>query len=807
MRGLWLRWTWRDLRARWVQVLATALVIAVGIGAFAGLGGLREWRERSADESLAALRAHDLRVDLADGAYVRAGRLRAVLQRLPAGTIEAAEERLVAASQIDASRPGRPVLVPARLIGVPVRRGGQAVDALALKAGRGLEPRAARAAVLDWNFAHYYDLPAEGRIRLAGLGEVPYTGLGVSPQYLIIVGEAGLLGAESGLAVVYLPLEAVQQTADRAGEVNQLLVRAAPGGDLGRVERAVRGALAASLPGVGVSVARADQEPVADFLYRDARNDQRTLTAFAILLLAGAALAAFNLVSRVVEAQRREIGIGMALGAEPRTLALRPLALGVQIGVLGAVLGVPVGIGLAELFKGVLRDFLPLPVFASTFPTGRYLAGALIGAAIPVLAAALPVRRAIRVQPVEAIRTGYRAAKGIAAAALLRRAPIPGRPLVQLPLRNLARTPRRTIMTVLGLGAVITTVVGILGVFDSVSDVADRQEAELLSSNPSRLDVGLSTLVRAKGLEVGHIARTPGVQAAEPGLTVGASVRAGGTDIPIVLTFVDPCSRIWHPSATNGSAPGEGVLLARKAAEDLGVSVGDTVVLRHPRRAGASMALADTRVRVTGIHGNPVRVFAYMGKGRAAALGLGGLANTVAVVPRPGTTSGALERALFGRPGIASVRPAAAEVDALRSALDEFRSVIRAIALVTLGLALLVAFTSTSVSVDERRREYATMFAFGLPPRSGLRVATSESLVTGVLGTIVGLVLGLGVAGWIVNAVFADTYPDLGLRTVLSVGSIGTTVIVGIVAVALAPLLTYPRLRRMDIPSTLRVME
>lgn len=49
MGALWLRWTWRDLRPRWAQVLATALVLGVGIGAFAGLGGLREWRERSAD--------------------------------------------------------------------------------------------------------------------------------------------------------------------------------------------------------------------------------------------------------------------------------------------------------------------------------------------------------------------------------------------------------------------------------------------------------------------------------------------------------------------------------------------------------------------------------------------------------------------------------------------------------------------------------------------------------------------------------------------------------------------------------------
>jgi putative ABC transport system permease protein len=71
----------------------------------------------------------------------------------------------------------------------------------------------------------------------------------------------------------------------------------------------------------------------------------------------------------------------------------------------------------------------------------------------------------------------------------------------------------------------------------------------------------------------------------------------------------------------------------------------------------------------------------------------------------------------------------------------------------------------------------------------------------------VGLLLGLAIAGRILTALFSDTYPDLGMRTALARGSIATTLIVGVVAVTLAPLLTYRRLRRMDIPSTLRVVE
>lgn len=391
--------------------------------------------------------------------------------------------------------------------------------------------------------------------------------------------------------------------------------------------------------------------------------------------------------------------------------------------------------------------------------------------------------------------------------ALLRRMPIPGRPLAQLPLRNLARTPRRTVMTLVGLGAVITAVVGVLSMVDSIQDVADRQDAAIINTSPNRLQVVLTGAVSANDPTVRRVAATPAVQAAEPGLTVSAAVRGAGSEIPIALTFIDPRSRIWHPTATEGRTAGDGILLASKAAEDLAVSIGDTIVLRHPRRTGTSTTLTDTRVRVTAIHNNPVRAFAYIDRAQATPLGLGGLANTITVLPRPRTPPGTLERALFGRPGIASVRPAAADAQALRTALDAFGSVIQAIAFITFALALLVAFTSTSVSVDERRREYATIFAFGLPPRAGLRVAATESLITGLLGTIVGLALGLAVAGWLVNVLMSETYPDLGVRMVLSGGSIITTLTVGVLAVATAPLLTYRRLRHMDIPSTLRVME
>ena len=125
----------------------------------------------------------------------------------------------------------------------------------------------------------------------------------------------------------------------------------------------------------------------------------------------------------------------------------------------------------------------------------------------------------------------------------------------------------------------------------------------------------------------------------------------------------------------------------------------------------------------------------------------------------------------------------------------------------TLFLALLMAFNSTSISVDERRREFATLFAFGVPVRTGLRVAMIESLIIGIVATMLGIAAGVGVVSWTMKDLLGDTLPDLEAVVTLAPASVVTAALVGIGAVALAPLLTVRRLRRMDIPATLRVVE
>ena len=123
-------------------------------------------------------------------------------------------------------------------------------------------------------------------------------------------------------------------------------------------------------------------------------------------------------------------------------------------------------------------------------------------------------------------------------------------------------------------------------------------------------------------------------------------------------------------------------------------------------------------------------------------------------------------------------------------------------------LALLIAYNTANINMDERRREHATMFAYGLPPRVVMGMAMVESAALGLIaGTLVGLVAGYGLLQWVVSVLMPNTFPELGIRIVFEPLTLALVVVMGVAAVAIAPVLTVRRLRNMDVPSTLRVME
>jgi putative ABC transport system permease protein len=811
-RVLWLRWSWRDLRARWAQVLALALVIALGTGTYAALLSTSAWRTQSNDASFALLHVHDLRVTLAPGLTAPEGSLLALARRLPhAAEVAGARERLIVPTQVAGPKG---VLAPGELVGTGPGP-GPAVDAVHVSGGRGLRAAGRGTSlggslpvvVLDLAFARQNGLPSSGLLHVAGGRQVRYTGVGQSPEYFMGGGGGtSVFLSQKTFAVLFSTLRNAQELAGAPGRVNDLVLTLKPGASQAVLAGELRAALAAMRPPAGGTVTTRADIPSYRVLYDDIKGDEQLWRAIAVLVLAGAAFAALNLTTRIAEAQRREIGIGMALGVRPGLLAVRPLLFAAQVALIGVAFGVGVGYLIGMPLVRVFESLLPLPVWRTPFQAGTFAQAAAIGFVLPFAAAAWPVWRAVRVQPVEAIRAGHLAARGSGLAPLLRWLRLPGRGYHEIPFRNVLRTPRRSALTLLGVAAAIATLVTIVGLLDTFRATLGSTSAELLRAAPGRVTVSLDSYYPVTGPVASAVRRMPQAGRVQAGLLVPGTVRAHGTSVGVAAEVLPP-GGIWSPALSAGRLTG-GLVLSRKAAADLGVRVGEVVTFRHPRAAAGGLVTVSSPVRVAGIDPSPMRAFAYLTPATAAPLlRLVGMTNLLTVLPAPGHSTADVQRALLTVPHVASAQSVRAATDGLRSSLDQFTGILNVAAGVALLLVFLIAFNTASIGTDERSREHATMMAFGLPIRAVLGLITTESVLVGGLGTVIGLGAGYGLLAWLTATTVGGVMPEIGVTAAVSAGTVAAALLLGTGTVAAAPLFTLRRLRRTDVPSTLRVAE
>jgi putative ABC transport system permease protein len=453
-----------------------------------------------------------------------------------------------------------------------------------------------------------------------------------------------------------------------------------------------------------------------------------------------------------------------------------------------------------------MARLLPLPIWETPFQAGRFAQAAALGLLVPILATVVPIVRALRTPPVEAIRSGaYGSARsGGRMLALATRAHLPGHSYTSMALRNVLRAPRRTILTAFGVAAAVTSLVATLGLLDTFSAAGHASATELERSTPDRLVVTLDTFYPADRSLPRRVATAAGVAEAQPQLSVPVTLRNGAESLDAVIQVVALANPIWTPTLLQDRGPANGLVLSEKAAEDLGVAPGDTVTVRHPVLEGSGFRLETSRIPVRALNPNPWRTFTYLDRDGAALFGLTGAANQVVVVPSGDPET--LRRTLFGLRGVAAIEPAASFSEVLDNALGQFTGILRVIQVATLLLALLIAFNFASISAEERTREHATMFAFGLPPRVVMAMAVVENAVIGLLGTMAGIAGGYLGLSYIV-AGFDDVTPELLVEPTLTAGTVLTCLGLGVVVVAVAPLFGVLRERRMDIPSALRVVE
>jgi putative ABC transport system permease protein len=312
---LW-KWTLRDMRERWIQVVGISMIIALGVAIFSGLGSATPWRTKQLDESYAILNMFDLKMTLTPGSYLEAGELAEAINALPhADWIEDVDWRLSLPTSVDASlrqaqdaalrqafgpraqdaaTPEQSVLVSGQVIGVDVSNGGPVINKLHVSAGRALEPGDAGEPVclVEHNFAKFYDLePGDRSIQLSGGYTLEPVGNGISAEHFMVVEEgSGALGimAQERFVALFVSLETAQEIAALPGMVNEGLMTVVAGvgeAELDVLKAEIEDALGQAFPQVGLDLEKVSENRLYRMLYDDIPGDQRMYDTFAFILI------------------------------------------------------------------------------------------------------------------------------------------------------------------------------------------------------------------------------------------------------------------------------------------------------------------------------------------------------------------------------------------------------------------------------------------------------------------------------------------------------------------------------------------
>jgi putative ABC transport system permease protein len=174
------------------------------------------------------------------------------------------------------------------------------------------------------------------------------------------------------------------------------------------IVRAASGEPLALVPQIAQAITRADPDlALFDVHTMEARAalswskrsfQTALLVVIAFIALSLSATGVYAVTSHLVTSRTREIGVRMALGASTRHVARATLAPTLRFALPGAAVGILGALMLGRILRATLYETSPLDP------------GALIGAVSLLIATAaaasyLPLRRALRVNPVDVLRS------------------------------------------------------------------------------------------------------------------------------------------------------------------------------------------------------------------------------------------------------------------------------------------------------------------------------------------------------------------------------------------------------------------
>ena len=523
----------------------------------------------------------------------------------------------------------------------------------------------------------------------------------------------------------------------------------------------------------------------------------RVFPAFFLLV---ASLVCITTMTRMVEEERTQIGTFKAIGYGSGAIVRKYLLYAGSAAILGCGLGTILG---SWLFPNILWKAYQIIMFVperAVLIINWPLCLAVVGAytVVVLLVTWYCCYRSLQVAPAELIRP---------------KAPTSGKKiwmeylplwrrlsfLNKVMLRNVFRYRQRMLMMLVGIGGCTALLLTGYGLRDSVVGLVEDQftnicayDLQVYFSQGQTLQAQEEFLqeLRAQGLQ-GHFLYQTSMELHHETATKDINVLVSQGEISKYMYFRQDGQDLPHPGVNEA-------MLSVGLAEQLGLRVGDTIVLR-------SSDMQRLEVKLIGIFHNNV-------------------ANYILICPETLQTqwgSVPLPQMLYANVAKSTdVRQASAEVGAmadvinvtvnedLASQLDGMLGALDTIIFVVVicagALAVIVLYNLTNINITERIREIATIKVLGFRAGEAAAYVFKENLLLTVMGTLFGLPMGYGLLQFVLAQVRIDLiWISSNVATSSYLIAVGLTLLSAVVV----DFLLYFKLEKINMAEALKSVE
>jgi putative ABC transport system permease protein len=778
----------RDLWRIKGQAVAIALVISVAVMMQVMMTGLVASLEETR-------RTYYERYRLADiFAPVTRAPERMLPELLDIPGVRKAEARVIGSALIDLEGIGLPI--QAQVVSLP-GIGDPVLNDIFLTSGRRIGNERADEVLILKSFAEAHGLVPGDRLTATMNGSrrsFKIVGFAQSPEFLYTAAPGEFISDDSRFAVLWMSRKALQAAFDMNGAFNEAILSLEHGTDPQGVLAAVD-RLLDRYGGLG-SFATADLTSNR-FISEDIAGLRSTSVSIPPIFLGVAAFLLYIVVSRMVQAEREEIGLMKAFGYTDIEVGSHYFQLILSIAIGGAIAGCLMGIAAGRVMADVYLEYFKFPFLVFRLEPSSFVSGILASVLSAAAGGLFVLRRVFSLTPATAMRPSAPpdySRSGRFAAGLNRFLDLPTR----MVLRRITRQPWRMAGAVAGISAGVALSAAMASLLASFDDTI-----ELTFNVVDRSDLTVTFIHPLAARTIFDLESIPGVIEVEPvrivpvifnhGLqTYRGAMNGLGTTARLYRAVDDRQLPIWLPD--------DGVILGAGLAKALGAKTGDLLTLDVREGRQPVVELSVVGVAQT-LLGSP----AYM---EMTALNR--------VLGEPLRASGAFLRVddnlklsiyqtLKNMPMVAGVGLKSDERAALQKMMDQGAGAMRYFtAVIAAVISFGIVYNAARVAQAERSRDLASLRVLGFTRGEVAFVLLGELAVVTLLALPFGGVAGYYLTSRISEGFSTDLYQ---IQAYFSADSYSAAILIVVAAALVSGWLVKRDIEKTDLVIALKTRE